>query len=201
MFEADMKCTDWLRWFVRDDRDGDAGSVFTLANGWRGATDGKLAVVTSEPGSGGKSPRVAKYIEAWLSEPVEVKRQLPYAEAKALFGECQHPEVETCDECHGKKMRPHYCGCDLCEADEEECLACDSTGNEIEKPDERPVLVFGSPVDANLAAYIFAHAPAAETCGFAWHGSNLRITTERWTAFVAKMDDSLAGPEVMEEKR
>lgn len=211
MFPADMKCVDWLSWFVADS-EGDTGKWFLLPSGERAATDGKLAVVTNEPTESepGVSEKLAKrgvVIANILAQLSTHSITLPYPDAVAMFGECQHIFASQCPACKGTGNVPHYCGCDLCEADEEEC-GCDN-GIAMEYPPDRYCAIWNHPFDANLIAYIFAHSPACETCRIEYlphddkQAGILRVITERWKALLVGLKEDTLGEhdcqEVMKE--
>ena len=214
MFPADMQVADWLQWFVEDSDTSEARLWFHLPDGRRCATDGKMAVITGDPSPNDAAPGVltgrhqtvpTKVMEI-LAQPPQKSITLPWSEAVALFGPCEHMTTTTCPQCKGKKKMPHRCGCGLCEADEEDCDFCDGTGIAEEYPEIKTVRVWGTLFDPNRAAYILAHAPACDEVTLALcknavsSGEVLRFTTARWEAVLVPLlsiDKMKEYPEVM----
>jgi len=211
MYPADMKFADWLQWFTHDYHD-ETQHLFRLPDGRTAATDGKVAVVTTEktaaePVTLVRRESIPEFIVGMLESPAIKSNTLSRARIKEIFGVCEHPQQTVCSECKGEKVVPHYCGCYLCEAEEEKCGECEGTGVEDELPDTRPVNVWSEPVNANLVAYVLAHAPASEEYvlsiilpAVGKNPCSLRINTPRWDAIVGGLtiEGREGTPEVME---
>jgi hypothetical protein len=77
-------------------------------------------------------------------------------DAAALVDFCgpyQPPKTITCPECSGKGHKPHDCGCDLCEADEEECDTCEN--GKVTEISERFGIINGKMFQLNYLAKVF----------------------------------------------
>jgi len=200
MYPADMQCVDWLRWFTNDDHD-ETQHFFRLPGGRTAATSGYFAVVTAEKTA--KEPvtlvfrkMIPELIVGMLETPAIKSNTLSRTRMMDLFGECDHPRSTVCSECKGEKIVPHDCGCYLCEANQEECGECDGKGAKTELPETRPVNVWSEPINANLVAYVLAHAPAAEEYVLSiirTYPCYLRIHTPRWDAIVGGLNTSHEG--------
>jgi hypothetical protein len=162
MLLKDAAQTHWLEWFVGDHR---SPKVFKLANGYFAATNGVYAVVSKEPCNAElEDPKSkAKAIDKFLTD-IETVALSPLVSVRrdvlmSKIGACEYPTMCTCFVCHGSREVPHKCDCELCEADVEDCSECEGKGNRLCTPDTRTVTIFGSPVNANLIAYVLANTP------------------------------------------
>ncbi len=209
MFEANTKFADWLEWFTAYYAIDDTMRVFALPSGKRAATDGKSCVIDLLPGPSSspnteRGKRLADSIQGLL-EMVEIKheRTMNFAEMGSAFGACEHPSVKTCRACDGKKIMPHDCGCDLCEADEEECGECGGAGRAFFTPDINPVECWGTCFDANRVAYMIEHAPKSETYTVRLCGDDrrrfdtLQIITPTWHGIIVDCTSIKNAREVM----
>lgn len=218
MFAADTQVAFWMQWFTMDSDTHPANRWFLLKDGRKCASNGSMAVVSSDetdqiPGTheGNRLTSMGDAVTKMLAAPHEKHASMPHAEAVKLFGECAYMSLTTCTRCKGKKLVPHVCGCDLCEADVEDCYLCNGDGLMEEFPEIRYVTLWSRPFDANKVAYILAHAPATIAVDMELivkprtdQGKFeylLRITTARWQAVLVELtpqsDRGQDSPELM----
>lgn len=202
MFAADAHMSHWLMFFRNPDDYPDwSKTPFRLADGRYAATDSKIAAVTAEqmpfdvPMPDEKMMNRVAVISKCLAEPAQKTITLPRETVLAMFGPCEHPVISECEDCDGTGFVPHNCSCDLCEVDDEDCRNCDGIGKAQSTPDTQYALLWGHPLNANLVAYVLAHAPAAEQYTLEICSQNgvhhLRIVTPTWTAIVVMMMDNV----------
>lgn len=98
-----------------------------------------------------------------------------------FVGECQHPEVEECDECDGEGS--HCCDCEYC--DSHTCNACLGSGQNKTPAPRRPFSYHGIRFDRNAVAYVLEHAPPSPQLTIALIGQKrLCISTRAWIAVI-----------------
>ena len=198
MFHHSTQFADWLMWFIKDSESVTALTrPFQLANGMRCATDGVFAVATTEPGdvmpiqekATMQTQRFPQTVVDLLNEETAQCVEMTFAAAAAMFGPLDMPKIETCPDCYGTGEVQHNCGCELCEADTEDCDVCGGVGKIEEELPNRYVRCWGKPFDAKRIAYIFGHAPACESC--VWlklhikdAAARLHIVTQQWHAIL-----------------
>ena len=175
MYAKDTQFSDWLCWYTNKDRENMA-QPFPLDDGKRAATNGTIAVVTSEEGS---------------SSPCHKPPIVDVADV----GPCEHPARDVCPKCCGTKEVDHECDCSLCEAEFEDCKECDGTGWIETIPETRYVTIWGELFNANLVAYVLEHAPQDHqyTLRLVKCGENptLHIVAAKWHAIVVAMTKSV----------
>lgn len=115
MFESDARFADWLDWFIGEREQ--IASPFRLPDGRRCATDSKIAVVTTDEGhsaiiEGDWYAKIPERTQSFFSLPVDKEETVENMAER--FGECEHPTVQKCSTCKGRKTIDHVCGCDLC---------------------------------------------------------------------------------------
>jgi len=199
MHTKDTQFADWLMWFTRDESSLQASQPFRCLDG-RVASNGKYAVFTRDGG-----PAVDSTYRQTLEAVMSVKKPgvtLPFAEFRAMVGECQHPAMEICPKCGGEKWVEHDCDCELCEVEKERCGYCEQTGKALSEPEKRAVTFWGTAFDANQVAYVLEHVPAADqvTVYVVPGDANiLHIVAEDWHAVVCGLDVNVTTrlPEVM----
>jgi len=148
----DTKVSHWVEWFVAEH----ISPTPFESDGKIAATNGRYAVIANEPAGDMKPhPTRSSALARLLVNDTKIERSFPWDEFAAIVG--AFPGDEQCGECWASGVVPHVCGCDLCDAEEENCRECFGTGRTF--PDQDPVLLLGHPVDATLLQYLFAHLP------------------------------------------
>ena len=222
MFSADTQCAWWLQWFTMDSDTHAANRWFLLADGRKCATNGSIAVVTKDesdqvPGPvtedriGMRIKSMGEVVTKMLAMPAEKRISLPHADAVRMFGPCEHITTATCATCNGKKQVPHYCSCDLCDAETEDCDRCNAEGFMDTFPEIRYATLWNRAFDANKIAYILAHAPETIAVDIELvkvkdgTGADyvVRISTARWQAVLVQMEERIKRehdcPELIQE--
>lgn len=167
MFPKDYKTVDWLCWFTFTDPEDRLPKPFRISETERAATNGRYCVISTddvpcEP-IADRAESIISHTRGFFDEKnMGKKSNFTRAELVELFGECQHPSTDNCENCKGKKMSTHYCDCEFCEVDKEPCGNCDGTGHCMVTPEPRHVLIFGKPFNGNFVAYILEHIPESE---------------------------------------
>lgn len=195
MYAKDTLFADWLSWFAGER----ATKPFSLPDGRRTATDGRMIVAVND---GGQTFPVPDGLEkapgrsvTFLAEPaiggtvsVSPKHLLE------VVGACEHPAAVPCAECNGTKRMRHSCDCEYCDRDYHDgCDWCDSTGKTESIPDARPMTIYGRPFDANRIAYILEHTPEAEAVQVYLSGDSvkLHIVAPQWHAVLGGMTEDV----------
>ena len=215
MYAKDTKLSDWLSWFTRDHDTSPIKQAFRLPGGRRVASDGSMAVVTTEDGQvvelSGDS-KIPASILGFMALPFGAEVMFTLEQLTAMFGACEGVKVVTCPQCKGAKEVEHNCGCDLCNANFEECNFCDGKGVAEEIPEPRYRCVLGKPFDAERIAYILEHAPKSEEYRVSVRVAKVKkedswqihIVTSTWHAIFVVLEGSVKReydcPEVMEAK-
>lgn len=167
MHTSDNTFTHWLQWFYNPDS-GRITSAFRLADGRAGATDGRTAVIAAY----GERRIELAFVDPKISSGLKVTEYLARVlESPAILG-CGPATVTragmlamfpACKTCLGSTTIRHTCNCKYCKNvrdadDTDDCPTCNADGDN----DNRPVTLWGTPVDANRVAYLLAHAPASD---------------------------------------
>ena len=198
MHPKDTQFADWLSWFTADSEDSPVTGIFALPDGRRAATDGRMAVVTDEPGTvtTPKRQSIPAALANMLKQPaLHESGAITGDKLREAVGPCSHPEPTICSKCRGMKETPHYCDCELCEANTEPCELCDETGIIWEYGPDNYCTLWGTPFDRNKIAYVLEHAPQQEqytvrlTDGLKKDPDllYLHIITPHWHAIVTSM--------------
>lgn len=207
MYPKDTIFDDWLQWFGREA----APTAFEVRPGLRCCTNGNLAVCVNDSGPIEESPSrvIAEKISKLFGSPILKMTTMPTQALAAAMEPCDHPTVKKCKSCHGTCKVPHFCDCELCEAEEEKCEECDGTGKSEKFPDPQYFLAWGNPVNANYIAYILEHAPRCDTVSIrlclpaGWSISaktnHLHLVTDRWHAITVCMEEAVKREHVCTE--
>jgi len=205
MFKADSVMPHWSHWFFWH-RPPWANGVWLLSDGQWAASDGRIGVVFRGQGeavfTSPKEETKTKFM-AMLTAPAKHSKIFSRDEIVALFGACIHPQMQVCSKCKGVGESHHYCDCNMCTAEMEQCPQCEGTKIEEVEPDTRHRRVWGQGFNANYVAYLLAHTPAAKSYTLELvelqDKNYLRVTTEEWQGVIAPMENPPYGDQEGDE--
>lgn len=196
MKPADFPAIHWMEWFADDIRSHWAKGMLLSSDGQTFATDGMLCVIDrtgTVTGQICERQPCAKAVSDWMNEAHKATdwKPMPFDELVAFCWPCEHPRMDTCPKCQGKKKVSHDCPCEYCTEQYEPCNFCEEAGECKTMPEARPGNMIGLDMDCQILSYLFAHA--SKQSAYEWRRSKqtMQIRTPEWMAFMQSMDLSL----------